>query len=111
MGITAQEFRGIALSHAGAVESAHMRHPDFRISGRIFASLGYPDEEHAMVRLTPADQAAFIRRNPEAFAPSAGAWGLSGCTRVHLPRANRSILETAMRAAVAYAQSKERRAR
>lgn len=81
--MTAQHFRRIALALDGAVEGAHMGHPDFRVDKRIFASLHHEDQ-FGMVKLTPNQQASFIEDHPTAFAPEAGAWGRSGCTRVIL---------------------------
>ena len=83
----------------GASESAHMNHPDFRLGGRIFASLGYPDDAHAMVKLSPAQQAHFIAKDPAAFFPSAGAWGRKGCTNIHLDSAKVSFVGAALVAA------------
>jgi len=73
--MNAEEFRAAALKVPGAVEAAHMNHPDFRVNGKIFASLGYPDEGWGMVKLTPAQQRAFMKEAPEIFSPCAGAWG------------------------------------
>ena len=67
----------------GAIESAHMGHPDFRANGRIFATL-YPDGESGMVKLTPEQQQQFIQEQSEAFVPASGAWGRQGCTTVKL---------------------------
>ena len=83
----ASDFRKIALSFPGAIESAHMSHPDFRVGGRIFATLGYPDEEWAMIKLTPEEQRNFIRTDPDVFQPVKGAWGRRGNTNVYLPTA------------------------
>jgi hypothetical protein len=81
------EFRGLALRLPEAVESAHMNHPDFRIRGKIFATLGYPDEAWAMVKLTPEQQARWLQAEPHVFIPAAGAWGKRGSTTVFLPLA------------------------
>ena len=81
--VTAEQFRRIALALNGAVEGAHMGHPDFRIEKRIFASL-HSGDQFGMVKLTPDQQAMFIEDHPGAFSPEAGAWGRSGCTRVTL---------------------------
>lgn len=94
--MTADEFRHLALSYSGAVESAHHHHPDFRVHGRIFATLGYPDAGWAMVKLTPAQQARFAVAHPECFQPVKGAWGRRGATSVNLftltePLARRSL--------------------
>ena len=67
------EFRELALSFPEAIESAHMRHPDFRVGGKIFATLGYPNEESAMVKLSPENQKEFIGSNPGVFQPAKGA--------------------------------------
>ena len=61
-----------------------MKHPDFRVRGKIFATLHYPDKNWGMVRLTPGEQAMFVESEPEAFRPCAGAWGRAGCTSVRL---------------------------
>ena len=70
-------FRRIALALAGVVEGAHMGHPDFRVSGRIFATLAAVKQGYGS-----------IEAHPEVFAPEAGAWGRSGCTRVDLAPAD-----------------------
>ena len=97
--MTAEQFRGQALAIAGATESAHMNHPDFRLGGKIFASLGYPDTNHAMVKLTPESQAEFMRRAPRAFTPCAGAWGRAGSTSVTLVAATVPLVREALAAA------------
>ena len=79
---TAKDFRRIALAMRDTAESAHMNHPDFRVNGRIFATLTQ-DESRGMVVLTPDQQQTFVRRYPDAFVPESGAWGRAGCTRVH----------------------------
>ena len=81
--MTAQRFRRIALALDGAIEGAHMGHPDFRVDKRIFASLRHEDQ-FGMVNLTPDQQASFVDGDPNAFTPEAGAWGRRGCTRVIL---------------------------
>lgn len=76
------KLRRMALGMKGAIESAHMGHPDFRVNGRIFATL-HADDAWGMVKLTPEQQRDFMQRSP-AFAPEAGAWGRQGCTAVRL---------------------------
>jgi hypothetical protein len=98
--MTADSFRKLALSFPGTVESAHQDHPDFRVKGKIFASLGYPDHAHGMVKLTPEQQAQVIRAEPEVFFPAKGAWGRGGCTCVVLKKAKVRSLRGVMRWAV-----------
>ena len=64
-----------------------MGHPDFRVGGRIFATMGYPRAGWAMVALTPEDQAAFVAMRPDAFVPVKGKWGEQGATNVILRHA------------------------
>ena len=97
--MNAEEFRTAALQMPGAVEAAHMDHPDFRVNGKIFASLGYPDDGWGMVALTPMQQRAFMKEASETFAPCAGAWGKAGATSVHLASAKKRIIGKALRAA------------
>jgi hypothetical protein len=97
--MTPNEFRELALSFPQAIESAHMRHPDFRVGGRIFATLGYPDEDSAMVKLSPDDQKEFVRTSPGVFTTVKGAWGLQGGTTIYLPAATINIVREALTAA------------
>src|SRR5688572_6917642 len=75
--VTADEFRKLALSFPEATESAHMGHPDFRVRGKIFATLG-PDEDWGMVKLTADQQASFVSRESDVSHPANGAWGRRG---------------------------------
>ena len=97
--MTVDGFRRVALSFPEAVESAHMKHPDFRVRGKIFATLGYPDTTRGMVKLTPEQQEEFVRAEPEAFEPVKGGWGLKGATSVRLKAATKEVLRRAMAAA------------
>jgi hypothetical protein len=97
--MTPNEFRELALSFPKAIESAHMHHPDFRVGGKIFASLGYPDEDSAMVKLSPDEQKEFVRISPCVFQPAKGAWGRQGSTIVCLPEATIDIVREALTAA------------
>jgi hypothetical protein len=82
--MTTDVFRKIALDLPEAVEAAHVGHPDFRVRGKIFATLGYPDEKHGVLMLTPDQQVEAISRWPEVFAPVKGGWGRRGSTLVLL---------------------------
>ena len=73
-----------------------MGHPDFRLEGRIFATLGYPDERHGMVRLAPPQQQKFLKMAPEVFSPCAGAWGRRGATVVRLASARVGLIRAAL---------------
>ncbi len=97
--MTANEFRRIALSFPEATERAHMDHPDFRVGGKIFATLGYPDKQWGMVKLPPDLQAKFYEAQPEVFVPVNGAWGKGGATKVRLRRVKKADLQRALRAA------------
>src|SRR6266404_6216389 len=94
--MTADTFRKMALEYPHTVESAHMNHPDFRVDGKIFATLGSPDEGWGMVKLTPEQQQSFVRKEPEVFNPCSGAWGRGGATNVHLASATSKVLRAAM---------------
>jgi hypothetical protein len=94
--MTAVEFRRMALSLPETEASAHMSHPDFRVGGKIFATLGYPDDDHGMVILPPEEQAHFVRTYPKVFAPVKGAWGKSGSTSVRLSAVDKTTLKRAM---------------
>jgi hypothetical protein len=93
------DFRCIALILPEAVESAHMAHPDFRVRNKIFATLGYPDADWGMVKLTPEQQEMFMRVAPGVFVPAKGAWGRQGSTTVHLETVGTKLLRDAMTAA------------
>ena len=97
--MTAAQFRKIALSFPEASESAHMGHPDFRVGGKIFATLGYPDASFGMVVLAPEEQAFFSKISGDAFAPAAGAWGQRGSTIVKLRPARSALVRDALEAA------------
>lgn len=97
--MTAEDFRRIALSMDGASEGSHMGHADFRVHGKIFATLGYPDAGFGMVKLTPEQQRGFVASDAEAFTPVKGAWGEKGSTNVRLSAAREALLEEAMTAA------------
>jgi|SRR5664279_3098126 len=97
--MTPDQFRRLALSFADTEEHAHHHHPDFRVGGKIFAALGYPDETCAMVILTPEQQAELLHDHPEVFAPAAGAWGHNGSTTIALPKVTKAILQPAIQAA------------
>lgn len=97
--MTIDEFRKMALEIPSSVERSHMNHPDFRVAEKIFASLGVPNKDWGMVKLTPEQQRTFIEKTPEIFKPSSGAWGRQGYTNVYLPAAKAAIVRAALDAA------------
>src|SRR5262245_46398727 len=96
--VTADEFRNLALSLPEAEESSHMNHPDFRVRGKIFATL-WPDEDWGMVKLTPEQQTMFTHSEPKIFEPIKGGWGLRGATKVSLRSAKKVSVRKALVAA------------
>jgi YjbR len=76
-----------------------MGHPDFRVGGKVFATIGYPDARYAVVKLTPAQQATFVAQSPAMFAPVPGGWGRLGSTNVILAAADRAAVKSALAAA------------
>jgi hypothetical protein len=90
--MTADAFRRLALSLPEAVEAEHMGHPDFRVRGKIFATLG-PDEAWGMVKLTPAQQGLLIQAEPKMFRPVPGGWGRRGATQVVLEAATKKAVQ------------------
>jgi hypothetical protein len=97
--MTAVQFRALALKLAGTVEGAHMGHADFRVGGKIFATLGYPRAGFAVVMVTPRDQDFLVNGHPRAFAAAAGAWGTAGSTTITLRAATVRPVKAALEAA------------
>jgi hypothetical protein len=97
--MTAKDFRQLALALPETEERQHMDHPDFRVAGKIFATLGYPDKTRGMVKLSPEDQHNFSKDYPDTFIPVKGTWGRRGATSVHLKAAKKEVLHKAISAA------------
>jgi hypothetical protein len=97
--VTKELFRRLALSLPETEERTHMNHPDFRVAGKIFATLGYPDKTRGMVKLTLEEQHHFSKDYPEAFSPVQGAWGRRGATSVQLKAASQAVMAQALHAA------------
>ena len=97
--MTSNEFRRLALSFPETSEKSHMDHPDFRVAGKLFATLGYPDKDWGMLKLTPIEQEMFVKAQPNVFNPCAGAWGRRGCTNVRLKGIRKPTLRRALEAA------------
>jgi hypothetical protein len=90
------EFRELALELPEASEGAHMGHPDFRVRGKIFATLSVPDEGWGMVTLTPEQQEKLVRARPAIFVPVKGGWGRRGATNVCLEPADAKTVREAL---------------
>ena len=97
--MTPADFRRIALSLEGAEESSHMGSPDFRVGGRIFATLASQKLGYGNLMLTPELQADFVQERPEVFLPVSGGWGKSGATHIRLAGTNEDELTGALRTA------------
>ncbi|MDX2154431.1 MAG: MmcQ/YjbR family DNA-binding protein [Bryobacteraceae bacterium] len=97
--MTPADFRRIALSFAGAEEGSHMGAVDFRVGGRIFATLASVKEGYGNLMLTPEQQHAFVEEAPELFLPVKGGWGRMGITHIRLAAAREEVLEGALRTA------------
>jgi hypothetical protein len=97
--MTAKDFRKLALALPKTEERWHMDHPDFRVAGKIFATLGYPHQDLGMVKLSPEDQHNFTKDHSEGFVPANGAWGRRGATFVHLELVKKGTLRKAIVAA------------
>lgn len=96
--MNADTFRRLALALPDAEEGAHQGHADFRVGGKIFATLG-ADETRGMVKVPPEVQERLLADHPEAFEPSTGAWGRQGCTQVDLAHVRRPVVADALREA------------
>ncbi|HEU0223754.1 MAG TPA: MmcQ/YjbR family DNA-binding protein [Paracoccaceae bacterium] len=104
---SAETLRALALALPGAAESAHMGHPDFRVQGRIFASLDRPGRL-GHVKLTPDQQEMMRAALPGALAPASGAWGARGWTRIALVAIGEEDLAVLLRMAHANVESPRR---
>jgi hypothetical protein len=97
--MSSSRFRRVALGLPEVVEGAHQGHADFRVGKRIFATLGYPDENWGMVKLTPEQQSVLVEAEPEIFRPVPGGWGKNGSTNVRLAKADQKTLQSALKMA------------
>jgi hypothetical protein len=97
--MTARDFRRIALSFEGAAAGSHMGVVDFRVGGRIFATLAHAKQGYGNLMLTPEKQAAFVEELADVFVPIAGGWGRMGATHVVLANANEKLLHGALESA------------
>jgi hypothetical protein len=94
--MSSSRFRRAALSLPGVIEGSHQGHADFRAGKRIFATLGYPDEDWGMVQLTPEQQSVLVEAEPDIFRPVPGGWGKRGSTNLRLGRVDQATLQSAL---------------
>jgi hypothetical protein len=97
--MTSGDFTRLALSLEGAEEGSHMGQVDFRVGGRIFATLASVKQGYGNLMLTPEQQALFVGERPDVFLPVAGGWGRMGVTHVRLAVVTEDVLAGALRAA------------
>jgi hypothetical protein len=97
--MNAKDFRRIALSFEGAEEGSHMGATDFRVDGRIFATLASVKHGYGNLMLELEQQAAFVEELPEVFLPIAGGWGRMGMTHIRLEVADEDVLTGALHTA------------
>ena len=109
--MTPSDFRRIALSLEGAEESSHMGQPDFRVGGRIFATLAAQAQGYGNLLLTPEQQAAFVAEAPHVFIPIPGGWGRNGATHLKLAAAHEDLVYGALQTAWKLRMEKNRTAR
>lgn len=100
-------FRRLALQLPGAAEGSHMGNPDFRLNGRIFATLSFQAKGYGVIKLTPEQQQAFITEQPRSFSPVHGGWGRMGMTFVHLHEADEALIAGALSTAYHNVQKKQ----
>ncbi len=97
--MTASDFRRLALSFPAAEESSHFGSPDFRVGGRIFATLAAERQGYGNLMLTPEVQSQFVSELPEVFLPVPGGWGRMGATHVRLAAVTEDVLAGALHTA------------
>jgi hypothetical protein len=107
--MTSEAFRSLALALPGAAESAHMRHPDFRVGGKVFATLDYPAQGWAMVKLAPEEQQLYLAKAPKVFGPASGAWGRGGSTLIQLAAARPALVRAALMSAFRHLAASRKR--
>jgi YjbR len=108
--MNAADFRRLALLLEGVEESSHMGAPDFRVGGRIFATLASQDQGYGNLMLSLDQQAAFLEERPDLFLPIAGGWGRMGATHIRLALATEDVLTGALHTAWKQRVDKDRKA-
>ena len=100
-------FRRLACALPGAEESSHMGNPDFRVGGRIFATLSGQARGRGVLKLTVEQQAEFVSELPDVFEPVQGGWGRMGMTYVVLDAADEAVLRGSLETAYRYVAAKK----
>lgn len=93
--MTADDFRALALSFPESAEGRHFETADFRVAGKIFATLRASDGR-AVLKLTPDQQRLFLETSPPLFQPVKGSWGEKGWTQVRLEQTDNEIVRHVM---------------
>lgn len=107
--MNATDFRRIALSLEGVEESSHMGSADFRVNGKIFATLASQSEGYGNLMLTVEQQQAFIADRPDLFIPIKVGWGRMGMTHIILAVADEDSLISALTSAWKLRKEKNRK--
>jgi hypothetical protein len=97
--MNAADFRRLALLLEGAEEGSHMGAADFRVGGRIFATLAHIEKGYGNLMLSPEKQAGFVEERPDVFLPVGGGWGRNGATHVRLATVTEDVLAGALHTA------------
>lgn len=97
--MTPEDFRRNALSLPETAEGSHFGNPDFRVNGKIFATLALARDGYGVLLLTPEEQSGMVEDEPTIFSPVPGGWGRKGSTRVNLAKVKSDILQAALRLA------------
>ena len=98
-GMSSADFKRIALGFEGAEEGSHMGAVDFRVGGRIFATLASQAQGYGNLSLTSEEQAVFCQELPDVFVPITGGWGRMGMTHIVLAKASEDVLHGALQTA------------
>jgi hypothetical protein len=72
---------------------------DFRVGGRIFATLAAVAKGFGNVMLAPEQQRDFVAEWPDLFLPVPGKWGEGGVTHIRLAAVTEDIARGALQAA------------
>ena len=93
-----EDVRALALMLPEAIPGAHKGNPDFRVGGRVFATL-WTEEDRLVLRLSPEDQERLVEAEPDLFSAIDGAWGRRGWTNLDLDSCAEETLRDALLAA------------